>query len=523
MPPKWFLIAKNQYLIYTSSFRRRRLLFPFLVIGALAAFVWFIAPAIVEYISSVIGVDEFVEFFLSQVAVVSLQILLFTFFFIFVTLPITFTLRDIKTEQQWLFFSAPIKPSDVLLGEFFGELPLYAILITIITGFITAVLNPLGIDIAQKSLIVIIFVITLSCALWIGTVIAALLRTRLGRSARGKDLGKALSVIIILPAVALLYAFMGGNILGTLANPQTSGIIKTVLAFFPSTWGAQVINGFASNPGDIGAMLTETLTRLGGLLTFFVATLWVGTRMADRAYSLEATTFTAAKVKLDGIFYKTIKFIGGGGSFGTLLGSTFKVYTRRLHNISWLVYVVCIAALLYIFILRPDEPFVTLMLSSFVSPMLAAIVASDVTIRGKETLFLYKKIPSGVSVLLKTRLIQGWLTVIPIMTVIMAISIIRTPQVTILPMLVHIGFMILIATAYMLFALGIFLLMPAYTEKGGEFVRNLMIVVQGSIFLFIACLILFGETQGMLLMILLSWLLGMTLLFLGKRHLSRME
>jgi hypothetical protein len=80
MLPKWFLIAKNQYLIYTSSFRKIRLLFPFLVVGALAAFVWFIAPAIVEYLLSVIGVDEFVGFFLSQVAVVALQILLFTFF-----------------------------------------------------------------------------------------------------------------------------------------------------------------------------------------------------------------------------------------------------------------------------------------------------------------------------------------------------------------------------------------------------------------------------------------------------------
>jgi hypothetical protein len=439
------------------------------------------------------------------------------------TLPITYTLRDIKTEQQWLFLSAPVKPSDVLLGEFFGELPFYAILVTIITGFVTAVLNPLGIDMVQKALIVMIFVITLSCALWIGTVIAAVLRTRLGRSARGKDMGKALSVIIILPAVALLYAFMGGNVLGTLANPQTSRIVKIVLAFFPSTWGAQVISGFASNPSDIGIILAETVARCGGLFVFFVATLWAGTRMADRAYSLEATTFTAAKVTPDGIFYKTIKFLGGGGSFGTLLGSTFKVYTRRLHNISWLIYVICLAALLNMFLLKPDEPFVVMMLSSFVSPMLAAIVASDVTIREKETLFLYKKISSGIGILLRTRLIQGWLTVIPIMVAIMALSIIRIPQVTISSMVIHIGLMILIATAYMGFALGIFLLMPAYTERGGEFVLNLMIVVQGSIFLFLGTLVIFGETRGILLMILLSWLIGATFLFLGKRHLDRME
>lgn len=518
MPPKWFLIAKNQYLIYTSSFRKWRPIFPFLVILALAVFIGYIAPKIVNLLF-----DEVIAFFLSQIAVVALQIMLFTFFFVFVTLPITYALRDIKTEQQWLFLSAPIKPSDVLLGEFFGELPLYAILITIITGFFTAVLDPLKIDMAQKAIIVIVFVVILSSALWIGTVIAALLRTKLGRSARGKDMGKALSVLIILPAVALLYAFMGGNLSGALANPQTSGIVKIFLALFPSTWGAQVINGFAANPSNMGTILVETATRLGGLITFFVVALWIGIKMADRAYNLETTTFTAAKVRPDGFFYRIIKSAGGGGSFGTLLVSTFKIYTRRLHNISWLAYVVGIAALLNIFIMKPEEPMGVIMLSSFLFSMLAAIVASDVTIRGKETLFLYKKVPSGVGTLIKTRLIQGWLTVIPIVAVIMTITILLIPQVTISAMLASIGFVIGIAAALMAFALGLFLLKPAYTERGGEFVLNLMIIMQGSIFLFLGSLIIFGETRGMLVMILVSWLMGGIFLFLGKRRLSRME
>jgi len=97
------------------------------------------------------------------------------------------------------------------------------------------------------------------------------------------------------------------------------------------------------------------------------------------------------------------------------------------------------------------------------------------------------------------------------------------PQVSIGSMALPIGLVMLIAAAYMAFALGLFLLMPAYTERGGEFVLNLMIIVQGAVFLFIACLILFGETRGLLLMALLSWLLGIVFLFLGKWRLSRME
>lgn len=142
--PKWFLIAKNQYRIYTSSVREIRPYFPLLVIGALAVFVFFIAPLIVD-----VFVDELTAFFLSQVAVVVVQILLFMLFFLFITFPITFALGDIKIEQQWLFISAPIKASDILLGEYFGQLPLYAILITIITGFFTAILAPLQISMTQ--------------------------------------------------------------------------------------------------------------------------------------------------------------------------------------------------------------------------------------------------------------------------------------------------------------------------------------------------------------------------------------
>ena len=516
--PKWFLIAKNQYRIYTSSIRVIRPYFPLLVIAALALFVWYGAPNLVG-----LFVDELIAFFLSQVAVVVVPVMLFMFFFVFMMLPITYALRDIKTEQQWLFLSAPIKSSDILLGEFLGELPLYGILIVVVVGVFTAILTPLGIDVLQKTIIVLVFLVTLSSALWIGTVIAALLRTRLGKSARGRDMGKALSVLIVLPMVALLYAFIGGGVLEALADPGTSGIVKTVLSIFPSSWGAEIINGFASNPGNTGAVASGTVYRLGGLLAFFVGVLWAGVRVADRAYSVEATTFTASKAKPDGVLYKTVKYLGGGQSFGTLLASTFKVYTRRLHNISWLVYVVCLVALLNIFFIKADSPMSAVIMSSFVFSLLAAIVASDVTIRGKETLFIYKKVPSGIGTLLKTRLIQGWLVVIPLVVILMTIIIVRIPQVSLGSMLAHIGLVVLIAAAYTVFALGLFLLMPAYSEKGGEFMLNIMIVVQGSIFLFLGCLLIFGEIEGLLLMVLLSWLLGIALFFAGKRHLSRME
>jgi hypothetical protein len=125
----------------------------------------------------------------------------------------------------------------------------------------------------------------------IGTVIAAILRTKLGKAVRGKDVGRALSVILALPMIALAYAIYGGGLLTALTSSETNGMVRTILAVLPSSWGAEIFVSFASNPGNIGAVGFETLTRVGGLLAFFLAVLWLGTRVANWAYRLEPTSF----------------------------------------------------------------------------------------------------------------------------------------------------------------------------------------------------------------------------------------
>lgn len=91
-------------------------------------------------------------------------------------------------------------------------------------------------------------------------------------------------------------------------------------------------------------------------MAFFGAVLWLGAKAANQAYSLEATTFTASRAKPDGAFYKSVKFLGGGGPFGTLLVSIFKDYSRRLENLSKMFYMVGLLALLNMFLIKPDDP-----------------------------------------------------------------------------------------------------------------------------------------------------------------------
>ncbi len=524
--PKWLVVAKNEYRITTSSIRKIRPYFPILAIGLLAVYVVFIAPAAVSPF-----IDDILAFIITLAAVPMVQILLFTIFFYFIILPITQTLKEMQTGQLEIFLAAPVKPSDVLLGEFLGHMPIYAIAITVITGFFTAILSPLGLDMVQIVIIIIIFVVTLLSAYWIGTVIAAVLRTKLGKTARGKDIGRALALVIALPMVAIMYAVLGGGLTEALLNPGTSGTVKTILGLLPSSWGAEVFVGFANNPGNIGAVGFETLTRFGGLLVFFVAVLWLGAKAANRAYSLETISFAASKAKSDGVFYKTVRSLGGGESFGTLLVSIFKDYSRRLENLSKIFYMVGLLVVINIFLTEPGNAESALLMPLFILPLLAAFVVGEVTLRGKDALFIYKKTPAGVGRLVKARLLHGWLVVVPIAAAITAVSTILNPQTTFISLLATTGLAVVFVASNVAFVLGLSLLNPAFSDKSGNYVANLMITMFAipNGLLLIPLIVLgrvfdFGLYETFLYVTLpFSWFMGIVLLYLGKRKLSRIE
>lgn len=321
--PKWFAVAKNEYRIRTSSIRRIRPYFPFLAVGVLALYLFVIVTVADRFIT------DFLASVFSQVALASTEIILFLIFIYFIVIPITQTLREPQIGQLHILLSAPVQSEDILLGEFLGAVPLYLIFITVITGVFIALLTPLRLSVTQVGVVIFVFLLTFLSALWIGTVISALLRTKLGKTARGKDIGRALAVILALPLLATVYVLQFGG-LETLVDPQAGGMAKTILSWLPSSWGARLVAAFASHPGNTAAVWTEVVQWFGSLVAFFVLTLIVGVKAAHRAYSLELTTFISSRAHPDGIFYKTVKFSGGGGSFGTVVVSLFKDYSRSL-------------------------------------------------------------------------------------------------------------------------------------------------------------------------------------------------
>jgi hypothetical protein len=523
--PKWLIIARNEYRIHINHIRSLRPYFPILVIGLLGAYVAFIAPAIVR-----LFIDEFLAFILSQVALVMIPIIMFLFFVYLIILPVTYTLQGTQAQQVEIFLAAPIKPSHILLGEFLGVLPFYAIAIVVIAGFFTAALSPLGLDLLQIGLTTIIFVVTLLAALWIGTVIAAVVRTRFAASARGRDIGKALSLILALPIIAVMYAIMGGGLLEALADPGISGPVKSILSLLPSSWGAELILSFASNPGNMEAVGFEALTRFGGLLVFFVAALWVGTKVASHAYSIEPTTFTAVMAKPDGVVYRGIKLLGGGEAFGTLLVSVFKDYGRRLENLSRIAYMLAIFVMVNVFLVQggtdAEGP---LVMAQFMFPFLAVFMVGQVAVHGKDSLFLYKKTPRGVGRFVKAKLVQGWLIAVPIAAGITLFSLLRAPQASFISLLAYLGLITLLVAANVALALGLALLKPQFSDSArdqmGSLMLNANVAMFASIGVFIGSMVVLGLGifNTLLLQNTVIWLLGIVFLYLGKTKLSRIE
>ena len=87
--PKWLVIAKNEYLLKTSGFRRYRKVFLILALTFVALYVLFAAPAMFSLAS-----DLTKTFLLSDAALAFMQVMLFVIFVSIVTIPIMQTLQD---------------------------------------------------------------------------------------------------------------------------------------------------------------------------------------------------------------------------------------------------------------------------------------------------------------------------------------------------------------------------------------------------------------------------------------------
>lgn len=525
----WLSIAKTEYRVSTSRIREIRPYLTYIIIGGLAIYTLFIAPYILDAF-----VDDLHELLLSAVAVALIDVFFFVFFVIFASFPVASTLQDIKTEHIEIYLSSPVRSSDILIGEFLGRVPLYATFAAIIGGTFTAALFPLGLDVFQIFGIVVVFIILFLTAFWVGTMIAVLIRSVLMKTARGRDIGKGLAIVVILPLVAVIYMLIGGYY-EVLKDPQTTKLVQDLFGFFPWGWGSEVIVAFVQSPGDILNTEFTTIMHFSALVTFLTVSLLIGGFVANRVYDLEPTSFSAAKSKSDGLFYNSIKKLGGSGSSGILLSSGFKAYFRKAKNIAWIIYGVGLIVVMNVFLTQPDDPESAFMMSLFIGPLLAAFVVSDISIQGKENLLLFRQTPTETRKYLRIKLFQYLLTILPIVLVVETAINLLVPDIAFEILFLNVFLTLLIAAAAITFTLGLFLVNPAYHDKAGEFMINMQVCVFGVMIPFFILLISLDQILYDLFAIIdalypvaviytaLQWIMGIIMFSLGAKKLSNME
>ncbi len=517
---KWLVLAKNAYLIRTSSFGSLRYAVPFLIGVPVMVAMFVVVPWAAGFF-----MDELELFFLSSAAVTFIQIILFTMFILFFTFPISFSLNSGQEEHYEILLSAPLEPKDVILGKFVGDMPFYSVGVIAASSFFVALMIPLGLGAVQAFMVIGIFLLTFFSALWIGVVIAAMIRSKIGSSARGKDVGKAISMTVALPMVGLMYAIMSGKVYNALLASGSRGPLAFALDLLPSSWGADVVISFALNPGGVSNMSLEEPLRFAAMIVFFVGVLWAGTKLANRAYSLESQSFSSNLARPEGQFYRAVRAVSGGGSFGSLVVSVFKDYGRRLENISKAVYVVGLVALVTIFFGGTEDMYGGLVMLLFLLPFLAGFIVGEVTVRGKDNLFIYRKAPRGETRLVRARIMQSAIVIVPLAVVSTAISLTSVAGLDTAYAVIMVTYVIALSLSLVVFSLGLFLMFPVFSEKPADMMGNIMVLSVFIMGCFFATLFLslFGEVAGWLLILLLTSVAGAVTLALGVRNLITME
>ena len=306
----WYNIARNEYrlVINTLMPNFKRYFFP-IFIGIILFYPTVIMPWILDSI-----LDENTVSILDFVLTHMFDIMYLNIFVVFLSMPISLSLKDIKIGNIELLLSAPTKSSDVLLGEFFGKLPFYMTGAILIGGVFTGIFSVTGTDFFVVIALTLLFVLNFLLAYWIGTVVGFYIRGRILKSVRMKDLGKALSFLIIIPFVFVMYGTMG-IIMNYAETSVLDANLGDILLIFPSTWIAKLSSQLVS------MSIFEDLFNFDfvfySLLIFglVVCTIIGGMRLVNRIYNLEPASLSESSVKPHNITYKA------------------QIYTIKLRNL----------------------------------------------------------------------------------------------------------------------------------------------------------------------------------------------
>jgi len=360
----------------------------------------------------------------------SVMMLLWVIFLIY---PISYALQEIRIGQWEIMLSNNVSTWDMMFGMFLGKVPSYGLLVLFIAPIM---LTPFAI-VMQVSLLgqiimyLTLFFVALS-TLFFSNLITTAIQAKLGESSRGNDIAKALSmvvaIVVLIPMYGLIY----------FSSAMSAILGLDVFILFPFTWGADIISWSIIIFNGLGLSETLfvdilTLTVFGDfimLLCFTTLIVVLAYVSADRIFSFGSgpRTEKITTVGEENRFLKGIRRLYPGAP-GVLVVNSIKEFTRKMQNMSRLIYGVIISVLLPIILSyamgsmpegAPEGVHqIILMITILMLGMMLAMV-SGITFGGigflesKDQLWIIKSSPNGVWKFAKARIIGFFILIIPV-------------------------------------------------------------------------------------------------------------
>jgi hypothetical protein len=391
---------------------------------------------------------------------------------------------------------------------------------------IFAIAFPLSV--LEQILIYLVLFGVIVMAMWLGTLLASYIESKVRKSEKSRDLGKAMTFVITILTVVLNYALIWIMIAGF--NDPTSPLY-TILQGFPSTWGTIIVMNIFGFSAIVPVNVGVFIALLIGITAF---TLYFGFKAAGRFYSLEPGEIGTERIAREGRLYGVIRRLISG-DFGVQVVSQLKQFSRKLENFSRIGYAVGISAIILVFqMFTPKEEFIALPIlltfaTYYPAMMIAGLLGTWVIIGSKDNLWIYKKAPGGVSSYARSVYIVNLIYTIPI-AIIFAVIMAVVLGLTLVDVLLAIGFLVLFMLSLMAMAIGIAFIFPTFEERGSKVGLLMMCfmgisigVWVGAAFLALGALPFLGLFGWPLTCLIFVVPIGFVLLKIGMKKLDALE
>ncbi len=501
MVSAWKAIARAEFLVRTSRIRRFRIVVLPVILTCVLGWALFIAPAIMNLIVGrfLVDFENILEIALPGLV----RSMMFFLFMLVMVGPISNSLEEIRIGQWEILLSNNVKTRDMLVGSFLAKIPLFGLVIFIIAPIL---ISPFAIVYNVSVLgLLIMYSILLSFAivtLWISNILGTMIQSKLGHSHRGNDLAKGFSWIVIIliaiPGMALIY-FM--DTIATLMNLET-------FLLLPSTWSADLLTWtallFSNSYIPASSLLNyESILSfpffvplcLNILLAIVVAGL--GVRAADKLFTIKAGARTEriVSVRSENILFRGIRRLFPR-RFGSLVVTSLKDFTRKMQNMSKLIYAFFIT-LIFPFLLQSgvfsdkiSDPLFPAIMSMLITSVFLGIF-SGITFGGvgfldsKAQMWMLKSAPHGELRFIGARVISYVLLAIPLAIIPSTVYWLLIFQ-DISEYLMMIAQLLMVIISAIFIGIGVTSLNPSYEDtKSGAFTLNsiaTIILILGSLF-----------------------------------------